>query len=37
MTTNTKAMTTQEVANRYHELAKQGKWFEIQDELSPMT
>ena len=26
-------MTTQEVANRYHELAKQGKWFEIQDEL----
>jgi hypothetical protein len=33
MTTNTKAMTTQEVANRYHELAKQGKWFEIQDEL----
>lgn len=27
------ALTTQEVANRYHELAKQGKWFEIQDEL----
>jgi hypothetical protein len=26
-------MTTQEVANRYYELAKQGKWFEIQDEL----
>ncbi len=26
-------MTTQEVAKRYHELAKQGKWFEIQDEL----
>jgi hypothetical protein len=26
-------MTTQEVANRYHELATQGKWFEIQDEL----
>jgi SnoaL-like protein len=26
-------MTTQEVADRYHELAKQGKWFEIQDEL----
>ena len=33
MTTNTKVMTTQDVANRYHELAKQGKWFEIQDEL----
>ena len=26
-------MTTQDVANRYHELASQGKWFEIQDEL----
>ena len=26
-------MTTQDVANRSHELAKQGKWFEIQDEL----
>jgi hypothetical protein len=26
-------MTTQQVAERYHELAKQGKWFEIQDEL----
>jgi hypothetical protein len=33
MTTHTKVMTTQEVAKRYHELAKQGKWFEIQDEL----
>ena len=33
MTTNPKVMTTQEVANRYHELASQGKWFEIQDEL----
>jgi len=33
MTTNPKVMTTQEVANRYHELARQGKWFEIQDEL----
>src|ERR687883_5249 len=26
-------MTTQEVANRFHELAQQGKWMEIQDEL----
>ena len=26
-------MTTQEVANRYYELASQGQWFEIQDEL----
>ena len=26
-------MTAQEVASRYYELAKQGKWFEIQDEL----
>jgi hypothetical protein len=26
-------MTVQEVADRYHELARQGKWFEIQDEL----
>ena len=26
-------MTTQQVADRYHELAKAGKWFEIQDEL----
>ncbi len=26
-------MTTQEVANRYIELEKQGKWAEIQDEL----
>lgn len=31
--TMTKLMTTQEVADRYHALAKQGKWFEIQDEL----
>jgi len=31
--TTTRMMTTQEIANRYHELAKQGKWFEIQDEL----
>lgn len=26
-------MTTQEVADRYYELARAGKWFEIQDEL----
>lgn len=26
-------MTTQEVANRYYELANQSKWTEIQDEL----
>ncbi len=26
-------MTTQEVANRYYELARQGKWNEIQDGL----
>jgi hypothetical protein len=31
-TTDT-AMTTQEVASRFNELAKQVKWFEIQDEL----
>jgi hypothetical protein len=28
-----KAMTTQDVAARFHELAQQEKWFEIQDEL----
>ena len=28
-----RTLTTQEVANRYYELANQGKWFEIQDEL----
>ncbi len=35
MTTSTinKIMTTQEVAARFNELAKQEKWFEIQDEL----
>ena len=35
MTTLTtyKAMTTLEVATRFNELAKQEKWFEIQDEL----
>ena len=32
-TTNSKVMTTQEVAARFNELAQQGKWFEIQDEL----
>src|SRR5689334_15210562 len=29
----TMEMTTQEVAVRFNELAKQEKWFEIQDEL----
>jgi SnoaL-like protein len=33
MTTSTKVLTTEEVAARYLELAEQGKWFEIQDEL----
>ncbi len=28
-----KVMTTQEIASRFHELAQQEKWFEIQDEL----
>jgi hypothetical protein len=28
-----KQMTIQEVANRFNELAKQEKWFEIQEEL----
>src|SRR5580765_6775591 len=32
MTAN-KTMTTQEVVARFNELAKQEKWFEIQDEL----
>ena len=31
--TTTKIQTTQEVAARFNELAKQEKWFEIQDEL----
>jgi hypothetical protein len=31
--TTTTTMTTQEVASRFHELAQQEKWFEIQDEL----
>ena len=33
MTTNTKILTTVEVATRFNELAQQEKWFEIQDEL----
>jgi hypothetical protein len=35
MTTSTinPLMTTEEVASRFNELAKQEKWFEIQDEL----
>ncbi len=33
MTTNKTAMTTQQVAARFNELAQQEKWFEIQDEL----
>ena len=33
MTTSSAVMTTQEVAARFNELAQQGKWFEIQDEL----
>src|SRR5687768_18559425 len=30
---NSKPMTTQEVAARFNELAKQEKWFDIQDEF----
>ena len=35
MTTSTinQVMTTKEVASRFNELAKEEKWFEIQDEL----
>ena len=33
MTAETKIMTTQEVADRFNELAQQEKWFEIQDEF----
>ena len=33
MTTDTKVMTTQEIATRFNELAQQEKWFEIQDEF----
>lgn len=32
---NAKTLTTQEVAARFHELAQQEKWFEIQDEFFP--
>ena len=32
-TTAQKALTTEEVAARFHELAQQEKWFEIQDEF----
>lgn len=32
-TTNNKVLTTEEVAARFNELAKQEKWFEIQDEF----
>ena len=31
--TTTETLTTKEVATRFDELAKQEKWFEIQDEL----
>ena len=30
---NTRTLTTQEIAARFHELAQQEKWFEIQDEF----
>ncbi|MGN6292514.1 MAG: SnoaL-like domain-containing protein [Chitinophagaceae bacterium] len=33
MATNTLVLTTQQVADRFNELAQQEKWFEIQDEL----
>jgi hypothetical protein len=33
MTTNKTALTTQEVAARFEELARKEMWFEIQDEL----
>ncbi len=32
-TTQEKVLTTQEIADRYHVLAQQEKWFEIQDEF----
>lgn len=31
--TNSKTLTTREVAIRFNELAQPGKWFEIQGEL----
>jgi ketosteroid isomerase-like protein len=33
MTTDKTTMTVREVAARFHDLAQQEKWFEIQDEL----
>ena len=33
MTTQEAVMTTQDVANRFHELAQNGQWQQIQDEL----
>jgi ketosteroid isomerase-like protein len=33
MTTQEAVMTTQEIADRFYQLAEQGKWNEIQDEL----
>lgn len=33
MTTQEAIMTTQEVANRFHELAQSGQWDQIQNEL----
>lgn len=33
MTTNVAVMSTEEVANRFHELAGNGKWDQIQEEL----
>src|SRR6188768_2493311 len=33
MTTNKTAVSTQDVAARFNELAQQEKWFEIQDEF----
>ena len=32
-TTDTKTMTTAEIAARFNELAQQEKWFEIQNEF----
>jgi hypothetical protein len=32
-TSTTRILTTQEVASRFNELAKEEKWFEIQDEF----
>jgi hypothetical protein len=33
MTANKKAMTSEDIAARFHELAQLEKWFEIQDEF----